>query len=1225
MNRSKLRSVACLPLLALWFTYTDSAFSGWVPVPLENPALNSADGVNVPSWRLHNSEVAEGVRGLGQAVKVPSDTEAFAKLFQRINFVPGKVLRFRLTARISTQSNVGDGKGGFDNPRLRIFLFPGGSDWSLGNALWPENQMGSFHEIKNVDRWNEQTFEIDCPAESERLEVALECLRPQYTVYVDSIQLEAVLKPGETVDSAFGVDTVFSEASPKKKDSQGENVLWGLTTDFEVGSAGWQYYILPHFPPTQVDFDWETDQPGEGSRSVRIRPGFGLNSMPAPVKGGMTYTLSMLVRAESKTRLHIQAGSQGGGVLQVGTHWERRHLTFKTRYDAAQGLYFFLQNKEDPRTGAQIYVDAISLQEGTSTAYLPGPYSLGLRSSAPKNLALSGEAITVTAELKLNEESFTGHTNWTWVVNEVLPLERTLSKSSIVWKQTGRAGVVRAVMEIPEGQGLHRVFIKNPARDLTDPRHELLLGQAGYGDAPVLPLNPDESFLGVHYHNNWKEINDPPYQLNLDPTQDQRWGAIHHMGARWIRLHGGRPDLTKFYEVFPKDMDHARLYVDEMKRLKGYGFNILGLLEVAFNREKKVPWFEYKKTRGAWMGTEIPVDVSVWENYVTTVAEGYKGVIDHWEIYNEPNGQMTAADYLPLQKAGFAAAKAANPECTVLGICSTTDFGTEQDSFVEQCFLNGGGEALDVISFHPYLQSRSPESGGSKKLIDAMVGMRNQYAQDKPLWISEVGWPALPAYISHSLRAPDFQVSALDGAVYTARNFFEAKRAGIERYFVYGGAHPSFAFQNREFSSMFEYDGSPSPLYFLVGTAARMLHGATFRSYMEIQTGVYAAIFEKADQDVLVAIWTDNEQVPVPLGYKPVKKPHQVWDGVGRLVRGSEKGFQISRTPSYFLWNGASITEVEEALRASNMEAEGSVFTTAKFDPENGPALVVEARNETDDSMSLTWVPQSGPSQQVMVESGTRKAIARIELTQTGAVQTLSGHVEEAALKPVIVRIGCRTVAAEAALPDVLSIDGQLKEWGGTPSISFNEKSQITAGRTGAGHFDQHPAGVWVAADRDALVIAARVRKKNRGWIQTLLGGSQYQMDSVELFFRSSLDTVNWLEPGYQKGDIKISLGQDSEMVGSQHIQVDHGEEAINVKGIQFEFSDMLVQPGYLCEIRIPWTCFSFLQGVKPEHLGFDISLNLSEDGLQRTFQYTWSGTRDNWKDSSRLGVLQLK
>jgi len=236
----------------------------------------------------------------------------------------------------------------------------------------------------------------------------------------------------------------------------------------------------------------------------------------------------------------------------------------------------------------------------------------------------------------------------------------------------------------------------------------------------------------------------------------------------------------------------------------------------------------------------------------------------------------------------------------------------------------------------------------------------------------------------------------------------------------------------------------------------------------------------------------------------------------------------------------------------------------------------------------------------------------------------IGGSLKESFFKSTDVSLGSRYAVIAAAPPVELLVDGKPDEWALPTTLSFGEALQVTAGRPFPDNSQMSPASVRCAANDDALVCAIDVKKRKRGWSQTRVGSQQWSMDSIEIFFRTRVTKVNWLDPVYRGGDIKVSFAQNSEKPAEKHISVDQGAEFLSTNGVEFAFADRSDGLGYTCEIRIPWSCFVGLDGKKPDYLGFDISLNASEEGESRTRQYTWSGTGENWKNTSRFGVVKL-
>jgi polysaccharide biosynthesis protein PslG len=112
-----------------------------------------------------------------------------------------------------------------------------------------------------------------------------------------------------------------------------------------------------------------------------------------------------------------------------------------------------------------------------------------------------------------------------------------------------------------------------------------------------------------------------------------------------------------------------------------------------------------------WEVTYRPQDVSDYGDFVRFVVGHFapKGVHTYM-IWNEPNHPRfwpsgpDAADYVPMLRAGYTAAKAASPEATVLlGGLSKSDF-----PYLEAVYRAGGGDYFDAVAVQPYTYGVDP-------------------------------------------------------------------------------------------------------------------------------------------------------------------------------------------------------------------------------------------------------------------------------------------------------------------------------------------------------------------------------------------------------------------------------------------------------------------------------------------------------------------------------------
>ena len=141
-----------------------------------------------------------------------------------------------------------------------------------------------------------------------------------------------------------------------------------------------------------------------------------------------------------------------------------------------------------------------------------------------------------------------------------------------------------------------------------------------------------------------------------------------------------------------------------------------------------------------------PSDLGASTQMVSKMAAHTRGVIDTFEILNEPDGAWafigTAADYATLLRAGHDAIVAANPRAEV-AIAATMSLRSR--AWLEQVLRAAGPHSerlYDIANLH----IRAP----LRALPTIMRSWRTFFAAHraatKPLWVTEFGYPSDPAY-----------------------------------------------------------------------------------------------------------------------------------------------------------------------------------------------------------------------------------------------------------------------------------------------------------------------------------------------------------------------------------------------------------------------------------------------------------------------------------------------
>jgi hypothetical protein len=144
-------------------------------------------------------------------------------------------------------------------------------------------------------------------------------------------------------------------------------------------------------------------------------------------------------------------------------------------------------------------------------------------------------------------------------------------------------------------------------------------------------------------------------------------------------------------------------------------------------------------------------------NFMTALAERYKGRVAAYEIWNEPNldyewGYLPPdpAVYADMLKTAYTAIKKVDPNAVVIsGGLATTGEGSAT-AYGDLAFLQGMYDAgakgyFDAFGSHPYAYGRSPAEVDPWGLSLSRVQEQYKVMQangdsDTPIWITETGW-----------------------------------------------------------------------------------------------------------------------------------------------------------------------------------------------------------------------------------------------------------------------------------------------------------------------------------------------------------------------------------------------------------------------------------------------------------------------------------------------------
>ncbi|MBI2297629.1 MAG: hypothetical protein HYU66_01530 [Armatimonadetes bacterium] len=270
--------------------------------------------------------------------------------------------------------------------------------------------------------------------------------------------------------------------------------------------------------------------------------------------------------------------------------------------------------------------------------------------------------------------------------------------------------------------------------------------------------------------------------------------------------------------------------------------------------------------------------LDAWAAYVENTVRHYRGLVDHWEIWHEPNISVLwepkpdAAAYFEVQKVAYAAAKRGNSRCTVLapGLAGPFD---DSMGFLDDLLRLGGARYCDALSIHPYRQS-TPEGSGLVRQLEHSAALARANGGERPIWYTEDCWTTqIPGGSTEArqarLRARAWVLSLASGKV-DKLIWFRLHDNGPDRFYTEHNYGICYA------------DLTPKPAWFSHRTVAELLAGARPEGDWSVPGECWGRTF-RTTRDRLAALWREDGSGAVALGTG--KKAVTVVDLLGNETR----------------------------------------------------------------------------------------------------------------------------------------------------------------------------------------------------------------------------------------------------------------------------------------------------------------------------------------------------
>lgn len=371
-----------------------------------------------------------------------------------------------------------------------------------------------------------------------------------------------------------------------------------------------------------------------------------------------------------------------------------------------------------------------------------------------------------------------------------------------------------------------------------------LYQEATAGREPTIGM----SYFGTHFH-----------RLVLNPGEkylQTRWptssiGAIRlwDSGTLWSEI-ATQPGQWKY--------DRIDAYVQYATAHHASVLYVLGGTPrwASARRDEKCPY-------GLGCAAE-PVRMAHWEEYVRRVVQRYRGRIQAFELWNEPNFSDIPRDR---NAPGFYTGSVANmvemariarkvlDENDPDAVLSTPGFVNGPDRL--ELFLDAGGKKyVQAVAYHFYSENLDQFV---KQIVEVRNIMKRQGVENIPLWNTETGVVVNPP--GRPEPAGTKHLSFTDAASLLAQFMIVGSAAGLEHFYHY-------AWDN-ERSGMMNRFGEPLPNLFAYQRVQAWLLGSRMLGCKKVLPDAVVCEGDRAGDRFAIA-WSDSGGsylLPTPSGW----------------------------------------------------------------------------------------------------------------------------------------------------------------------------------------------------------------------------------------------------------------------------------------------------------------------------------------------------------------------
>jgi len=266
---------------------------------------------------------------------------------------------------------------------------------------------------------------------------------------------------------------------------------------------------------------------------------------------------------------------------------------------------------------------------------------------------------------------------------------------------------------------------------------------------------------------------------------------------------------------------------------------------------------------------EAPQSLTSWDTFVSALIDHVgPGVIQYWELWNEPNieeswhGSQSAL--VAMAADARAILKKADPNATILSPGTTINFETPAEcatydprcgsKWMTEWLAAGGKNTIDGLAFHGY-----PGIGEAPEQIQGVVGLQQ-------LAMNENGLGSLPIFDTESSWGLNTKLPIeSDQVAFVARHFLLEHSMGVQGSFWY-------AYDSSTWGTMWSSTGGLNTVGEAELQVAKWIVGSTLTqpcAAMAADPTTYTCAYSRPDGYTALAVWNTAGETAfgVPQGF----------------------------------------------------------------------------------------------------------------------------------------------------------------------------------------------------------------------------------------------------------------------------------------------------------------------------------------------------------------------